>query len=633
MKTIYRSFATILMICTLLSTEAFAANVVDSQAPVIYEDTLTISSTTATVGDTIVFSIEVTDNVAVSRVSINFWNNDSSEQIHGWMNQVDGTNRYEYQLTIDENTPSGTWRVFSLLAYDTTENVNSTYFNNEHTFLIFGASTSITIDTEDILIDKTTVRAGETVTISVKVTGDNIESVSFDLSNTVSGKTLQFLKMAYDGATGRYTYSLTVDDTIPAGHWQIGFINAQSMNHVGVAEFIGNLHPGFTVVGTNSDTEAPVIDNTTIAIANQEISIGESATLSVKITDNMEMGIVSLSIQNQETGKLLAYPQMTYNNETGFYEYTLTAYETIPSGHWRLCSIFANDAAGNLNLQSYFNWDYYILVKGENNHIYETDAAIAATCTSTGLTEGSSCSICGKVQVAQEETPMLDHDFSDTSKRTCANCNALNPNYKEPIQQPDIPNYPSIPPYYPPITPPSTNDPIPPEDSENTELVTLPFTDVADDAWEKDAVAFVYTRGLMKGISNTLFGSNVFGTRAMVVTMLARMEGVDTAGGATWYDEARTWAIANGISDGEYFHKNITREQLVTMLWRIAGKPSDGSLLGYTDGESVSSWARTAMEWAVSKGIISGKGNGILDPSGNTSRAEIAQIFMNYMKM
>lgn len=422
----------LLIVCLLtsaLSTTALTAT--DSQAPVIDEESLTISRETATAGDVVAISVNVTDDVAIDRISISFWNLDSDEQYNYlYMTQVGETDTYSCDFVVTEFTPSGTWTVRSILAYDTTSNVaRFDSFDDTYAFEVTDTSPSTIIGTDDITIDKEEVTLGETVTISIRVDGDNVDHVSFDLNNVDSGKSLQFLKMTYDEVTERYIYSLTIDEAIPSGFWNIAFINARDKYDFGIAEYIGGTEIGFTVVRTSADAEAPVIDNTTLSINNDEIESGESAVISVNITDNDAVSRVVFSIANEETGKLIAYPEMSYNADTDRYEYIFEADETIPSGHWQLCSIHAYDVTGNLNLQHYFSWEYYILVKGENDHVWETDAAVESTCTSTGLTEGLSCSICGKVQVAQEVVPMKSHDFSDRTKQTCANCWEPNPNY------------------------------------------------------------------------------------------------------------------------------------------------------------------------------------------------------------
>lgn len=156
------------------------------------------------------------------------------------------------------------------------------------------------------------------------------------------------------------------------------------------------------------------------------------------------------------------------------------------------------------------------------------------------------------------------------------------------------------------------------------------FADVVSGAWYGDAVDFVSARELFAGTSATTFAPEAPMTRAMLMTVLARFDGVDTAGGATWYAKATEWAVAHSVSDGSNPDGNITREQLVAMLWRYCGSPTaSGDLSGYTDVGQVSEYAQEAMRWAVESGIINGFGDGRLGPQGQATRAQVAQILKN----
>ena len=164
----------------------------------------------------------------------------------------------------------------------------------------------------------------------------------------------------------------------------------------------------------------------------------------------------------------------------------------------------------------------------------------------------------------------------------------------------------------------------------------MTFSDVTDTDWFNDAVDFVSARGIMNGTGNDEFSHGGTTTRAMVWTMLARLSGTDTSGGASWYEKGLDWAMENGISDGTNANSTITREQLAVMLWRLIGspKPADSSLaaLGaFTDDGSISVYAQEALAWAVANGIVSGKGGGILAPTETATRAEVAQMLMNFL--
>ena len=185
----------------------------------------------------------------------------------------------------------------------------------------------------------------------------------------------------------------------------------------------------------------------------------------------------------------------------------------------------------------------------------------------------------------------------------------------------------------PPITPVGPSKPSKPS-TPDTSKDNLPFTDVVSGSWYYDGVKYACANGLMNGTSANAFSPNADTTRSMIVTILARMEGVNTSGGATWYTAGRAWAMENGISDGTNMEGKITREQLAAMLYRYAKMKgydvsASASLSGYTDASSVSGWAKEAMQWAVGSGLIQGSGNA-LTPQANASRAQIATILMRF---
>lgn len=170
------------------------------------------------------------------------------------------------------------------------------------------------------------------------------------------------------------------------------------------------------------------------------------------------------------------------------------------------------------------------------------------------------------------------------------------------------------------------------------------FTDTSGH-WAADAIDFASSRELFNGTSATAFSPNEEMTRAMLVTVLRRMEDeAETAAenafanipDDTWYTDAVIWAsengIVNGVAEGHFDpDANITREQLAAMMYRYADflgmdTAASGSLSRFHDGSQVSPWASDAMKWAVRNGLISGKSPTILDPKGNATRAEVATI-------
>ena len=184
-----------------------------------------------------------------------------------------------------------------------------------------------------------------------------------------------------------------------------------------------------------------------------------------------------------------------------------------------------------------------------------------------------------------------------------------------------------------PVGPSKPSTPTKPDTSKDN----LPFTDVVSGSWYYDGVKYAYDNGLMNGTGANAFNPNADTTRGMIVTILARMEGVNTSGGATWYARGREWAMGAGISDGTNMTGKITREQLAAMLYRYAklkgyDVSASADISGYTDASSVSSWATDAMRWAVSAGLINGRTATTLAPQGNATRAEVASILMRFMQ-
>lgn len=159
------------------------------------------------------------------------------------------------------------------------------------------------------------------------------------------------------------------------------------------------------------------------------------------------------------------------------------------------------------------------------------------------------------------------------------------------------------------------------------------FVDVPNNYWGSTYIDFATSRGLFSGTSESTFAPETPMNRAMIVTVLAAYEGVDTTTGSTWYEAGRQWAMANGISDGTNMTQNLTREQLAVMLWRYAGSPSVAPLSGYSDLGNISDWAEMAMAWAVRNGMIAGMDGNMLNPGGQATRAQVATILMRFVEL
>jgi hypothetical protein len=158
-----------------------------------------------------------------------------------------------------------------------------------------------------------------------------------------------------------------------------------------------------------------------------------------------------------------------------------------------------------------------------------------------------------------------------------------------------------------------------------------PFTDVAAGEWFYRAVEFVNRNGLFAGTGADTFSPNSPMTRAMLWTVLGRADGQSLSGSGV-FDAARIWAMSAGITDGTSPDGNVTREQVVTILWRYAGSPvaANIDMTKFSDADNISSYAKNAFTWAIQKGIIKGDDNDNLNPNGMATRAEVATIFTSY---
>lgn len=172
-----------------------------------------------------------------------------------------------------------------------------------------------------------------------------------------------------------------------------------------------------------------------------------------------------------------------------------------------------------------------------------------------------------------------------------------------------------------------------------------PFQDVNADIWYYNAVRFANENGLMNGVSSNLFVPNANLSRAQLAQILYNKEGRPEVEKATftdvpdgeWYSNAVAWAAEKGIVSG-YGNglfgpgDNITREQLAVMLWRYAGSPAaTNKELHFADMNEISSYALEALCWATENGIVNGYGDGKLAPKGEATRAQVAQMLMNYL--
>lgn len=194
-------------------------------------------------------------------------------------------------------------------------------------------------------------------------------------------------------------------------------------------------------------------------------------------------------------------------------------------------------------------------------------------------------------------------------------------------------------------TPPTPTPPDPPQP-----VMELPFTDVSEGSWYYDAVKFMYENGLMAGTGEDTFSPNMTTTRGMIVTILWRLEEKPQSAAAatfadvkpdSFYSDAVRWAAEQGIVKGKTAASfapddPVTRQELAAILYRYAQLGGRGGILNGTeilrfpDTGEVADWAKEAMTWTVDREIISGRGNGLLVPKANSTRAEAASMLMRY---
>lgn len=169
--------------------------------------------------------------------------------------------------------------------------------------------------------------------------------------------------------------------------------------------------------------------------------------------------------------------------------------------------------------------------------------------------------------------------------------------------------------------------------------------------WFASQVGFVTSRDLFAGVDSSRFAPNLSMTRAMVVTVLHKLEGNPAAGqnhtfqdvpSGAWYAQAASWAVEQGITggvDSSSFAPDapIAREDLALMLYRCAQQmglvSGSTSLSGFQDGEQVSPWAKEAVAWACASGILSGDDQGNLNPRSNSTRAEVAAMLTRFVEL
>ena len=157
------------------------------------------------------------------------------------------------------------------------------------------------------------------------------------------------------------------------------------------------------------------------------------------------------------------------------------------------------------------------------------------------------------------------------------------------------------------------------------------FTDVSETDWAYEAIQFVAKKGLFLGAGENTFSPKLPMTRGMFMTVLARMDGQEI-NGEDWMEKGMAWSVEKGVSDGSDPERPITRQEIVTMLWRMNGSPEPkGDLSARPDGDDADSWAAKAAAWALENGVMNGDENGYLRLREGATREQVAQFLMNYL--
>lgn len=165
----------------------------------------------------------------------------------------------------------------------------------------------------------------------------------------------------------------------------------------------------------------------------------------------------------------------------------------------------------------------------------------------------------------------------------------------------------------------------------------FPFVDV-EGHWARNAIHYVYDNDLFAGVSTTEFAPEDFMNRAMVWTILHRMEGNDIKTDTEWYQAAQAWAMDENITDGTNPFEAVSRQQFATLLYRYAKTKGydvskTGALDAFTDAQETGDYAQEAMQWAVGGGLIQGRTATTLSPNGTTTRAEAATMLMRFQTL
>ncbi len=436
------------------------------------------------------------------------------------------------------------------------------------------------------------------------------------------------------GENNTYTVTLPYGTDVTAGSFVI--VTSDSGATVGALTNEGNVWT-FTVTAedgvtsktytvTVSFTEAPKSNDanvSSVTVAGVEATAGENNTYTVTLPYGTDVTAGSFVIVTSDSGATVG----ALTNEGNVWTFTVTAEDGVTSKTYTVTVSFTEAPKSNDAGVSSVTVAGFKAVAGANNSYTVTVPY------GTVVKTGSFVIVTRHPRAAVSALTNTRNIWSFTVTAEDGVTTAV---YTVTVNTAALPE---------PITPGVDN-----KKPASKPEVKLPFTDVSTSDWFYDDVAFVYENGLFSGTDSRSFSPNASMTRAMLVTVLYRLEGEPTVTGRSsftdvrsgaYYEKAVIWAAANGIvtgTDSTSFSPDakVTREQLAAILYRYAqyrklDTDASAKLNSFTDADSVSAYASEALGWAVSEGLINGA-SGKLMPKGDATRAQVAAILHRFVK-
>ena len=461
-----------------------------------------------------------------------------------------------------------------------------------------------------------------TVTAAPKSSNADVSSV------TVAGVE------ATAGENNTYTVTLPYGTDVTAGSFVI--VTSDAGATVGALTNEGNVWT-FTVTAedgvtsktytvTVSFTEAPKSNDanvSSVTVAGVEATAGENNTYTVTLPYGTDVTAGSFVIVTSDAGATVG----ALTNEGNVWTFTVTAEDGVTSKTYTVTVSFTEAPKSNDANVSSVTVAGFKAVAGANNSY--TVTVPYGTVVKTG-------SFVIVTRHPRATVSALTNTRNIWSFTVTAEDGVTTAVYTVTVNTAALPE---------PITPGVDN-----KKPASKPEVKLPFTDVSTSDWFYDDVAFVYKNGLFSGTDSRSFSPNASMTRAMLVTVLYRLEGEPTVTGRSsftdvrsgaYYEKSVIWAAANGIvtgTDSTSFSPDakVTREQLAAILYRYAqyrklDTDASAKLNSFTDADSVSAYASEALGWAVSEGLINGA-SGKLMPKGDATRAQVAAILHRFVK-